>query len=112
MLVKTSWLDRSRNGRPSPSHTQDPCAPTTTNGSSIACADQEWKTCARSSARVRAAPSGSGAGDGAVGGSGGSDGRAGVAPGSVVGRVLVMPSGYDRPAATAVDRLSPAAPPG
>src|SRR5919202_2784464 len=77
-FVKTSWPEKSRYVVPSPSQTHEPCPPATTSGVSAAWADQEWKTCARSSSYVRRAASGSAAGCGAVAGA------------EISGRVLVM----------------------
>src|SRR3954449_2966489 len=96
MFVKTSWPEKSRYGVPSPSHTQEPSAPATTSGVRAAWADQEWKTCARSSSYVRRAASGSACGWGAVGGRAVSGGGVGMGGGGAVGgraisgRVLVM----------------------
>ena len=49
MLVKTSWEEKSRYSAPWSSQTDDPCAFVTTIGLICAWADQEWKTCFRSS---------------------------------------------------------------
>ncbi len=49
MLVKTSWEEKSRYSAPWSSQTVDPCAFVTTIGLICAWADQEWKTCFRSS---------------------------------------------------------------
>ena len=51
MLVNTSWEVKSSSRCPSWSHTWEPSALVTTIGSKEAWADQEWKTCLRSSSR-------------------------------------------------------------
>src|SRR5215207_1831318 len=49
MLTLTSWLEKSRYRLPSKSQTSLPRPPAMTTGSRVACADQEWNTCSRSS---------------------------------------------------------------
>src|SRR3712207_2883338 len=54
MLVLTSWLEKSRKVLPSWSHTVLPEPPAIAMGFSAFCADQEWKTLARSRATTSA----------------------------------------------------------
>ena len=49
MFTFMSWLEKSRNRRPSSSQTHAPSPPVITRGSRWACADHEWNTWARSS---------------------------------------------------------------
>src|SRR4051812_34956607 len=94
MFTFTSWLEKSRYFVPAASQTVLPRPPAITIGARFAWADQEWKTCARSSSSVRRPSSGS---------------DAVPAPSAEVARVMCGSSYREESAA---GRMLPAAPEG